>query len=72
MHVLTDAYGTAAQTIEEVTKDFQKHLLAKQKRITAEESLGSGKDPVKLRAMKAEVLCPAPQSSGFDIEALSG
>ncbi len=72
MHVLTQAYGTAGQTIEEVNTDFQKHLLAKQQRITAEESLGNGKDPVKLRAMKAEVLCPVPQSKGFDIEAMPG
>ena len=72
MHVLTPAHGTAGQTIEEVNTDFQKRLLAKQQRITAEESLGNGKDPVKLRAMKEEVLCPAPQSKGFDIEALPG
>ena len=72
MHVLTKAYGIAAQTIEEVTTDFQVRLSAKQQRIAAEESLGNGKDPVKLRAMKEEVLCPAPQSSGFDIEAMPG
>lgn len=72
MHVLTKAYGIAAQTIEKVTTDFQVRLSAKQQRIAAEESLGNGKDPVKLRAMKEEVLCPAPQSSGFDIEAMPG
>ncbi|DBA82426.1 TPA: Origin recognition complex, subunit 1, variant 3 [Trebouxia sp. C0005] len=64
--------ATPVQTTEEITTDFQLRLLAKQQRVAAEESLGNGKDPVKLRALKEEVLCPAPQSSGFDIEAMSG
>jgi hypothetical protein len=72
MPVLTTAHGIAAQTVEEITTDFQTRLLAKQQRIAAEESLGDGKDPVRLRAMKQEILCPAPQSSGFDIEAMPG
>lgn len=70
--MLTEAFGTTVQTTEEITTDFQLRLLAKQQRVAAEESLGNGKDPVKLRALKEEVLCPAPQSSGFDIEAMSG
>ncbi|KAL0029138.1 hypothetical protein WJX77_009822 [Trebouxia sp. C0004] len=64
--------ATPAQTVEEMTTDFQMRLLAKQRRIAAEDSLGDTKDPVKMRAVKEEVLSPAPQSSGFNIEALPG
>ena len=62
----------AAQSEADVMADFEARLEAKRQRIAAEESLGAATDWQKLRALKEEVLCPPPQYSNFDLDALPG
>ncbi len=59
-------------TSAEMEADFAKLLEHKQQRLAAEEILGEAKDPAKIKQIREEVLCPAPQYSNFDLEALTG